>query len=461
MKQAAYVRDMTKGSPLRLIIGFAVPLMIGNLFQQLYNVVDTTVVGHCLGDGAIAAIGATVSLYSLLINLAIDLNNGYGIVVTQRFGAHCRDEMRKAVAGMLVLNTASALLLTGFTLTFMKPLLRFMNTPAEIFDLAYAYIAVISAGIPVTIAYNMFAAILRAVGNSRMPLVFLVLSSLLNVALDILFVWGLRMGISGAGWATVLAQMVSALLSGAYVWRNYREYLPKRSDFCIPGKLLLTLFTTGFAMALTSCAVELGTVFFQRITNLLGQTLITAHSAARRLLLMFLQPVMSLSAANMTYVGQNWGARQPERIRPAIRLVMVMELIWCFASVVLMFLFGEAFILFTTGTENREVLENAVLSLRIHFSMFPVLGILFCLRNSMQAIGQKVIPVLSSCIELAMKLLAAFWLIPAHGFIGVCITEPVTWVLMTSFLGAAYLLLSKRWFAGLESHDLCSQEAVQ
>lgn len=450
MKQTAYVRDMTKGSPLRHIIAFAVPLMIGNLFQQLYNLVDTMVVGYRLGDQAIAAIGATVSLYSLIINLAIDLNNGYGIVVTQRFGAHCPDEMRKAVAGMLLLNTASALLLTGGTLVFLKPLLRFMNTPEEIFGLAYAYIGVIAAGIPVTIAYNMFAAILRAVGNSRMPLVFLILSSLMNVVLDLLFVWGWDMGIAGAAWATVLAQLTAALFSGFYVLRNYQEYLPKGADFRVPGRLLFTLFSTGFAMALTSFVVELGTVFFQRITNLLGETMIAAHSAARRLQIMFLQPVMSLSSASMTYVGQNWGARQPQRIRPAIRMVMMMELVWCFFALILMYIFGEWLIRFTTGTDSRDMLYNAVLSLRIHFSMFPVLGVLFCLRHSMQAIGQKVIPVLSSCIELAMKLLAAFWLIPTYGFIGVCVTEPVTWVLMTAFLGTAYLLQNKKWFGRIE-----------
>lgn len=451
MKRTAYVRDMTKGSPLRLIIGFAVPLMMGNLFQQLYNLVDTMVVGYRLGDQAIAAIGATVSLYSLLINLAIDLNNGYAIVVTQRFGAHHIDDMRRSIAGMMVLNTAVAVLLMSFTLVFLPQLLRFMNTPQEIFDLSYAYIAVVCGGIPVTIAYNMFAAILRAVGNSRMPLMFLVVSSLLNVALDVLFVWGLDLGISGAAWATVLAQAVSALLGGWYVLRHYREYLPRKADFRIPGKLLFTLFSTGFAMALTSCVVELGTVFFQRITNLLGETLIAAHSAARRLLIMFLQPVMSLAAANMTYVGQNWGAGKPERIRPAIRMVMVMELIWCFTATLLMFLFGEGLIRLTTGTTSRAVLENAVLSLRIHFALFPVLGILFCLRNSMQAIGQKLIPVLSSCIELAMKLFAAFWLVPTHGFIGVCITEPATWVLMTLFLGVMYLLFRQIWFARVET----------
>lgn len=447
MKANGYVRDMTQGSPLRHIIRFAIPLMIGNLFQQLYNLVDTMVVGYRLGDQAIAAIGATVSLYSLIINLAIDLNNGYGIVVTQRFGAHQQKAMRQAVAGMLELNTLAALLLTAATLAFLDPLLRFMNTPAEIYEHSRDYIFIICAGIPATIAYNMFATILRAVGNSRMPLLFLILSSLLNVALDVLFVWGMNAGVAGVALATVVSQFVAAVLSGIYVWKHYGKYLPETGDFRVPGKLLMNLFSTGFAMALTSFVVEFGTVAFQRVTNLLGETMIAAHSAARRIQLMLLQPVISFSVASMTYTGQNWGAGKVERIRPAIRLVMIMELIWCFASVTVVYLFGEALIRLTTGTESREVLQNAVLSLRIHFSMFPMLGILFCLRNSMQAIGQKTVPVLSSCIELVMKLFAAYFLIPRLGFIGVCITEPITWVLMVLFLAGAYWLLHRKWFA--------------
>lgn len=447
MKKTGYVKDMTQGSPLRHIIGFAVPLMIGNLFQQLYNLVDTMVVGHRLGDQAIAAIGATAALYSLIINLAIDLNNGYGIVVTQRFGAHQPKEMRRAVAGMLELNTLAAVLLTTGMLVFLDPLLGFMNTPAEIYRQARVYIFFICAGIPVTIAYNMFAAILRAVGNSLMPLLFLILSSLLNVALDLLLVWGLDTGIAGAALATVLSQLTAAVLSGLYVWRNYREYLPSGDEFHVPGGLLLSLFTTGFAMALTSFVVEFGTVAFQRVTNLLGEVIIAAHSAARRIQLMLLQPVISFSVASMTYTGQNWGAGKVKRIRPAIRMVMAMELIWCFCSVVLVYLLGGPLIRLITGTESAQVLDNAVLSLRIHFSMFPMLGILFTLRNSMQAIGQKTVPVLSSCIELAMKLFAAYCLIPRYGFLGVCITEPVTWVLMVLFLAGAYLLLHKKWFA--------------
>lgn len=452
MKPTAYVRDMTKGSTFRLLVSFAIPLLIGNLFQQFYNLVDTMVVGYRLGDQAIAAIGATVSLYSLIINLACDLNNGYGIVVTQKFGAHQPREMRQAVAGMVELNASVGLIVTTLALVFLRPLLRFMNTPQDIFDQSYAYIFAICAGIPVTIAYNMFSAILRALGNSRSPLVFLILSSILNVALDILLVWVWDAGIAGAAVATVIAQFVAALTSGLYVWRHYRVYLPTAKDWRVPGKVLVSLFTTGFALALTSCVVELGTVIFQRTTNLLGEVLITAHSASRRIVIMMLQPIMTMAAANMTFVGQNFGAGKMERIRPAVRLTMIMEIVWCLVAATVVFLFGEQLIRFTTGTTNPDVIENAVFSLRIQFAPYPVLGVLFCYRNTLQAMGQKVMPVLSSCIELCMKLLAAGWLIPKLGFLGVCITEPVTWVLMVLFLASAYAVYQKKWFAQSDGH---------
>lgn len=446
MKPSAYVRDMTKGSTFRLIISFAIPLLIGNLFQQLYNLVDTMVVGYHLGDQAIAAIGAVTSLYSLIIHFACDLNNGYCIVVTQKFGAHEPRAMRQAVAGMMELNASVGLLLTLLSLVFLRPLLHFMNTPAEIFEQSYAYIFAICAGIPITIAYNMFSAILRALGNSRAPLVFLILASLLNVVLDILLVWVWDTGIAGAAIATVIAQLVAALCSGVHVWRLYRKYLPTQDDWKVPGSMLASLFTTGFAMALTSCVVELGTVIFQRTANLLGEMLITAHSAARRIVIMMLQPVISLSVANMTFVGQNYGAGKTERIRPAVRLVMLMEILWCLFAAAVAFLLGEELIRFTTGTSSSDVLDNAVLSLRIQFALYPILGVLFCYRNTMQAMGQKTIPVLSSCIELAMKLFAAGWLIPRMGFMGVCITEPITWVLMVLFLAISYHLLERKWF---------------
>ena len=205
---------MTTGSVLPLVLLFSVPLLVGNIFQQVYSMVDTMVVGYGLGDQAIAAIGATTTLYSLIVNFAWALNNGYAIVVTQRFGAHNIRGMRQAIAGMIMLNGGMTLLLTVLALTFLRPLLLFMNTPASIFEDAYRYIAIIYAGMISTIAYNMFAGILRAMGNSRSPLYFLIMASVINIGLDLLFVLKMDMGVSGAALATVIARTISAVLGG-------------------------------------------------------------------------------------------------------------------------------------------------------------------------------------------------------------------------------------------------------
>lgn len=445
------VLDMTQGKPLGLILRFAVPLFIGNIFQQLYSMADTMVVGHHLGDQALAAIGATASLFSLIINFAGGLNNGYGIVVTQRFGSHDTRQMKQAIAGMLVLNAAAALVLTTLALICLRPLMSFMNTPAAVFDQAYRYMVIIFAGMAATMGYNLFAAILRAFGNSRSPLYFLILSSLLNILLDVLFVMVFSMGIGGAALATVLAQTVSAVLCGGYVWKYYREYLPEPSDFRVPKSILRNLYTMGFSMALMSSLVDLGSVFFIRANNVLGEAMITAYAAGRKLLIIMIQPQATIAVACSTFIAQNWGARKPDRIRTALRQSLLLELGWSFFASTVIFLFGAGLIRLTTGTEDPRIISSAVLSLRIHFAMFPVLGMLFCIRNALQAMGQKLAPVLSSGIELGMKILSANLFIPHLGFLGTCITEPITWGLMVIFLSTVYLSRRKALFASLSS----------
>jgi len=443
-KHSVRVRDMTQGSPIRLIIAFAIPLFIGNIFQQVYSMVDTMVVGYHLGDTGIAAIGATAALYSLLINFANGLNNGYGIIVTQRFGAHDWKKMRQAIAGMMILDAVICLSLTAVAVVFLRPLMVFLNTPDSVFDMAYTYIRIICLGIVTTIGYNMFASILRAMGNSRTPLYFLIFSSFLNIALDILFVAGFKLGIAGAAVATVLAQAVSAILCGIYVLRNYAEYLPRKEDFRVPVEMLKTLFSTGISMALMSCLVDCGSVIFSRANNLLGESYIAAHAAARKLLMMMIQPKASLSVANSTFVGQNWGAKKYDRIRETLRKVLLIEVLWGIFAAAVIYLFGGALVRFTTGTNDGDMIGYAVMSLRIHFATFPFLGVVFVMRHTLQAMGYKVIPICSSCIELGTKFLAASWLIPKIGFLGTCITEPVTWVIMAVFLVTFYLKKGSR-----------------
>lgn len=445
-KPAMRVMDMTQGSPAKLILAFAVPLFIGNVFQQIYSMVDTAVAGYCLGDSAIAAIGATSSLYALLIDFAAGLNSGCAIVVTQRFGAQDTAKLKASIAGMILLDATVTLVLTVLSLAFLRPLMHFLNTPESIFEQAYQYIAVICAGMLATIAYNLFSSILRAFGNSRTSLYFLILSSLLNMGMDMLLVAGLHMGVAGAALATVIAESTSALLCGLYVFRHYKALLPGKADFRVSRSLLLELLSNGIAMALMYCVVDLGSVIFQRANNHLGETIISAHTAARRLIGIMMQPLATISTASSTFVGQNWGAKKSARIRTALRQVTGMEIAWSLAGCMLIYAFGGMLVQLTTGTSDSEVVRNAVMSLRWHLSFFPALGCLLVLRTAMQAMGKKTAPILSSCIELGMKLLSAAFLIPQLGFLGTCITEPVTWTLMLLFLVTAYLAERKQLY---------------
>ncbi len=433
--------DMTTGNPIKLILSFSIPLLIGNIFQQIYNITDTMIIGYRLGDMAIASIGATTSIYGLLINFAMGLNNGYGIVVGQTFGAKNQSKLKRAIATMFMLNLAITAILTIFSLLFLRTFMHLMNTPESIFDDAYTYISIILGGMIGTIAYNMFSGLMRALGNSKTPLYFLILSSGINVSLDLLFIIGFDWGITGAATATIIAQSLSAIFCGIYVFRKYRDILPSKEDFKIEMPLLKEMSSTGFAMAMMLCVVDLGTVIYQSSINELGELLIVAHTSARKILGIFMMPLSSIAVANSTFASQNWGAGKKERIGGTLKKVLYIEVGLSLFFIVIVFTFGDTLVRLITGTHDREIINNAVLSLRLHLSCFPALGILFALRTTLQSIGYKVVPVISSSFELGVKLISGIWLIPTFGFISVCLTEPIIWIICAIFLIIAFLRL--------------------
>ena len=437
-KRDMRIMDMTEGNSVKQILIFAIPLFIGNIFQQVYTMVDTMVAGYNLGDSAIAAIGVTSALYALLIDFASGFNSGCAIVVTQCFGAHDEKRLKASIAGMIELDLIIAIILTAISLIFLRPLMHFMNTPQSIFEQAYCYIVVICAGIAATILYNMFSGILRAFGNSMTSLYFLIISSALNIGMDFLFIVIFHWGIAGAALATVIAEGISAMLSGIYVYIHYKTLLPEKTDFIAAKDCIVEILLNGMAMALMYCVVDLGSVIFQRANNYLGETIISAHTASRRIIGIMMQPLATISTASSTFVGQNFGAGKIKRIHTALKQVAIMEVAWSLFSCGLIYIFGGILVHVTTGSLNAAIISNAVISLRWHLSFFPALGCLLVLRTAMQAMGNKIAPILSSCIELGMKIMSALLLIPHLGFLGTCITEPVTWVVMLVFLSIAY-----------------------
>ena len=430
--------DMTMGKPLRIILAFAIPIFIGNIFQQIYSVVDTMVAGYNLGDAAIAAIGATSSLYGLIINLAWGMNSGFALVVTRSFGAHDEGTLKKAIAGTMLLDGIVTAVVTALSLCFLRPLMHLMNTPESIFADAYGYMLIICIGIVGAVAYNMFSSLLRSVGNSVTPLYFLIVSSVANIVLDLLFVAVLHWGVAGAAAATVAAEVLSALLSGIYFFRHYRAILPSREDFRLSAGMLRDLLTNGLATAFMYCVVDLGSVFFQSANNRLGDAIIAAHTAARRIISIMMAPLGTISGAAATFIGQNWGAGRRDRVREGLKQEIMLAVAWGVFACGVIYLCGEWLVRFTTGSNDALTIQNAVMSLRIHLPFYPALGVLLALRTAMQAVNIKIPPVLSSAMELGMKILAAFFLIPSYGFLGTCVTEPITWVLCAIFLTVVY-----------------------
>lgn len=437
-------KDMTTGAPINLILQFAVPMFIGTLFQQAYNFVDTMIVGRELGEPAVAAIGATTALYSVLVYFAIGMNNGYGIIISRLFGSKQYEGLKKAAATMISLNLAVTLALTAFALPALRLFLRLLDTPEDIFLQAYSYIFVILAGMTATVSYNMGAGFMCAVGNSRTPLYFLILSCGLNAGMDALFVIVMKMGVAGAAMATVIAQGVSAALCLMYIGRHYAGFLPEKKDWKPQRSLTAEMFSTGISMGLMLSVFSLGSIILQRGINHLGIQIVAAHTASRRIYELLVMPLGTIASANATFTGQNFGAKQYDRIKKAMRQVMGLELLWSVFSVAAAYMAGTHLIRLLMGETDAAVMKNALLNLKVCTLFFFPLGALLVLRSAVQSMGCKISPVVSSTIELAVKVLFCIFLIPKMGYMGVVITEPIIWVVCAVFMGVIYLRIQRR-----------------
>lgn len=406
----------------------------GSVFQQVYSVVDTMVAGHVLGDGAIAAIGATSTLYGLIILISLGLAGGFVLVITRCFGAGQPFRLRKALATTFTLGGIIALLMTGISVTFLKPFMRMLNTPDSIFEQAHSYMIIICGGLPATVGYNLFAGIMRAFGNSRTPLYALIFSCLLNIGLDVLFVAGAGMGVAGAALATVLAQLVSGVICGAYVLQHYREYLPKGMDFKPDRPMIREMLSSGSAMAFMYSIVGIGSLFYQGAVNALGDVFIAAQTASDRFFMLLMGPITTLVEATGTFVGQNIGAGRRDRVREAIAKALVAETLLGVVGCAITWLFVTPILRLMIGTGNADILYWGSYNLKVMSPFFPVLGVLVILRTSMQAMGQKLAPVISSVTELFLRFLGGIWMIPTFGYPGGAWNTPITWCSMTAFI---------------------------
>ena len=429
------VLDMTRGDPFRLVLQFSLPLFCSNLLQQVYNLTDTALAGHLLGSAALAEIGATAALYGLIMNFAFGMNNGLALTVSRCFGAGEREGIRRAVGWMVTLSAAVSLVLTTVSLLGRGALLQALQVPAEVWDGAAAYLTVILLGIPLTMLYNMEAALLRAVGNSVTPLLFLLFSSVLNVGLDAAFMGPLGMGVRGAAVATVLAQGISAVLGAVYLVRSYPElhFAPahlKKST----RRAVMNMFWAGMSMGLMSAIYNLGSVALQSSINALGSVYITAQTAARRMAEMYFIPGGALGIGVATFSSQNLGAGRRSRIGQSVRAALKIYFIWWLFVLAFTFLLGEPVLRLITGSSDARIISNAMLYLKISVPVIPPMAVLVILRNMLQGIRHTVEPLLASALELIGKVIFAVWLVPVWGYRAVCFCEPTTWVICFVFI---------------------------
>lgn len=429
------VRDMTKGSPVRLLLAFAAPLLLGNIFQQLYSVADAMVLGRGVGVGALAAAGATGSVHFFIFGFINGLTHGYSILISERFGAADGRGVRRALWNIGALAVFSALVLTAVSLFFSAPLMRLMRTPNDIFSDALLYLRIMLTGIFATVFYNVLAAVLRAMGDSTSPLIIIVISSVLNVALDLLFVMVFHWGVAGAAWATVLAQLISGFLC-LFVLRRIELLRFEPGDRRLDRKMLLELLRLGVPVGVMNSVTAIGVMLLQGIVNGLGSATVAAYTVGTKLMSLAEQPGIMIGLSLSTYVGQNRGAVRYDRIVLGVRRALLMATAMSVLVGGALILFGRQIAaLFVSGVQ-REVIDAAYPYLFAVGACLWALGFLFVYRFSLQSLGDTFMPMLSGALELVLRISVVLVLtrVLSLGFYGICIAEVSAWI------GAAALL---------------------
>ena len=433
--------DLLSSPIVSSLLTFALPILISNALQQFYNAADTTIVGNFLGFRSLAAIGATSAIYELIVGFAIGIANGMGIVVARHFGAGDIEKIKKAVAGSIVIGSVLSLAVMLVGGVWFYGLLRLVHIPENIINEAYSYIYIIMIFFFLTFFYNWSASMLRAIGNSLTPLLILLVTSVINIGLDILFITRFNSGIKGAAIATVISQAISALLCIVYMYIKADILIPKLKHFKYNYYVYADLSTQGFAMGFMSSIVSIGTVILQTAVNGMGVTIIAAQTTGRRIMFFLMMPMSSLATALTTFVSQNFGAGNKSRIKSAVKYANIINTIWSIISVVFVYTLSIPFIRFISGSDDNELIANAKLYIAMAAPFFWALGILFNLRNALQGMDRKIEPLISSCIELICKIAFVLFVIPRVAYTGVVLTEPIIWVVMVLQLAYSFYMM--------------------
>ena len=424
------MKDLTHGRPAKIILYFALPILIGNLFNLAYNLADTRIVGTYLGNDALAAVGSISTLNDLLVGFVVGLANGFAVIMAQHFGSGNRDKSRKVFALSILMGLIVTALIVAGSLIFMDGLLDWMNVMDEHRGTSTEYITVIIAGLFFSIIYNVLAGNLRAIGDAYTPLIFLVISAVLNVALDIMCVKYLKMGVRGAAVATVASQAVSAVLCFIYTWKKYAFLHFRLIDFAPKKEFVKPMLESGMSMGLMNSLVAFGTLSLQTAINTLGTNTIVAHAATRKLSNLYMMPFSVLGTTMATYSGQNYGAGRYDRIRAGLKVSLGCSYIWCVIVFIASYTICPYLIVAITDTSIQEVIDTACLYQRFDTCFYLIVPTITILRNSLQGMGDHITPIFSSGLELVGKVLIAMLLTPVIGYWGIIISEPVVWAVM-------------------------------
>ena len=422
--------DLTTGNPIKQMIKFALPVCLGNIFQLFYSLADTRIVGSTLGESSLASVGATTSISTLLIGFLSGMTNGFSIVVAQQFGEKNEKKIKKTVAASLFLGLIISVIISIISISFLDEILKILNVSEELYNESTLYIKVILLGITATMFYNAFAGILRAIGDTFAPLMFLIIACGLNIFLDLFFILKLDLGVSGAGLVTVISQGFSVLLCIIYMWKKYPIFRVEKKDFFIKLELLKRLFYSGFSMAMMMSLVFFGTLALQTAINTFGTNIIVAHTASRKLTEFFMLPFSVFGITMATYCGQNKGANEPERIKKGIWEALFITWGWSVIVIILSYTIAPFLIYMVTGTTNREIILTSQKYLRINTIFYFVPATISILRNAMQGIGDHFTPIFSSGLELIGKISVVIFLVPSLEYFGIIISEPIVWVVM-------------------------------
>lgn len=437
-------KDMTKGSPMRLILGFAVPLLFGLLFQQLYSMVDTIIVGHYLGVNALASVGATGSVNFLIVGFCMGVCNGFAIPIAQEFGAGHEGNLRKYVGNCVRLSVVFAAVITVAVVILCRPILQFMRTPENIIDGSYRYIVVIFAGIPIIYLYNMTAAIIRSLGDSRTPVYFLVMSAVLNIFLDLLCIIVFHMGVSGAAVATVVSQAIAGICCLVYMKKKFTILKLSREEWRWDRIFVSRLCNMGIPMGLQYSITAIGSVILQSAVNGIGSDAVAVVTAGSKLSMLMQCPFDAMGSTMATYGGQNMGAGNLERLNKGLKSCSLLGLLYSFLAVAIIFGAGRQLLLLFLDAGEEAILEEAYFYVCRNVVFYFPLALVNIVRFLIQGMGFSRLAVFAGAFEMLARGLAGFVLVPVFGFVAVCYANPLAWIFADLFLIPAYFYVRKR-----------------